>query len=118
MWYFENSPRLSQDADRAFDQIDRGLGIVAVPTIVLAEIVHISEKGSATMSFAEIVSRIHESENFGIVSLDLGILMRMRDLTALELHDRIIVATALSFDARLVTRDEAIRGSGLVECTW
>ena len=32
--------------------------------------------------------------------------------------DRLIVATALSLDAPLVTKDDAIRGSGVVRAIW
>jgi hypothetical protein len=35
-----------------------------------------------------------------------------------ELHDQIIVATALLYEAKVLTKDGAIRDSGLVETVW
>lgn len=118
VWYLENSPKLSSNARLAFDAIDQGLSIGLVPTIVLAELMHISERGRIILDFAQAIARLQDGRNFGIVSLDLGILIRMRNLTMLELHDRIIVATALSFGAGLISQDETVRNSGIVECIW
>lgn len=35
-----------------------------------------------------------------------------------EMHDQLIAAHAITNDAPLMTREEAIRESGLVECIW
>jgi PIN domain nuclease of toxin-antitoxin system len=118
LWYLEDSPRLSENAGKTFDVMDQGLAVDIVPPIVIAELMHVSERGTTPVGFGEMIIRLQDSKNFGIASLDLGILIRMRNLTMLELHDRIIVATALSFGARLVTKDETIRESGTVECVW
>ena len=118
VWYLENNPQLSVDARGVFEAVDRGDIIGFVPTIVLAEMLYMSERRRTPLSFAEVVNQLQRGDNFEIVSLYVGIVTRMSDLTTMELHDRIIVATAISVGARLVTRDRAVRSSGLVECVW
>jgi|ETNmetMinimDraft_16_1059900.scaffolds.fasta_scaffold247921_2 hypothetical protein len=50
--------------------------------------------------------------------LDLAILMLVVPMSTYELHDRIIVATAKSFGAALIGRDEGIRSAGTVPFAW
>jgi len=35
-----------------------------------------------------------------------------------ELHDRIIIATARTLNAQLITKDRVIRESGMVDVVW
>lgn len=54
-----------------------------------------------------------------MVPLDLNLLALVRELPEIEdLHDRVIVAIARRYEAVLVTYDEIIRRSGLVETLW
>jgi PIN domain nuclease of toxin-antitoxin system len=115
-WYPENSPRLSQDARLAFASINRGDSMGIISTIVPAELMHISERGRVAVDFEMVVSQFRRSQNFRIVNLDFDVLMR--NLSDFELHDRMIVATALLVGAHVITRDSVIRNSGIVECVW
>ena len=36
----------------------------------------------------------------------------------MEMHDKLIVATALYFGTTLITKDKLIRESGIVSTTW
>ena len=114
----EEISRLSADARGTFNAIENGARMGIVPTIGLAELMHISEVGSTPIEFVKVLRRIHGSQHFDAVALDVDILLRMHPLRGLELHDRVVVATALSLGAKLVTQDEAIRSSGAVECIW
>ncbi|GMV34049.1 MAG: hypothetical protein AMXMBFR60_18780 [Chloroflexota bacterium] len=45
--------------------------------------------------------------------------LKLRGLTAIpEMHDRIIVAAAIEYRAKLITFDKAITASGLVDIIW
>jgi PIN domain nuclease of toxin-antitoxin system len=118
VWYFEDSPKLSTSAKRAFYDIEHGNAIGVVPTIVLAEIMHLADKKKIPISINETISKLHKSSNFGITSLDLMVILLMVPLTSYEIHDRVIVATSLSFGASLITKDEYIRQSNIVPCIW
>ena len=117
VWYFEDSPRLSTAAKRAFVEIEQGSSLGVVPTIVLAEIMHLADRKRIPLSIGDTIARVQAS-SFGIVSLDHMVILLMVPLKTLELHDRVIVATAKSFEASLITKDEHIRESGTVPCVW
>jgi PIN domain nuclease of toxin-antitoxin system len=118
VWYFIDSPRLSNIAKHAFTDIEQGTALGIIPTIVLAEMVHLSDKKKIPISINETIAKIHQSTNFGIASLDLAIILLMIPLKTYEIHDRVIVATSQSFGASLITRDEFIRKSKIVSCVW
>jgi len=101
VWYFTEDPRLSLKALEAF-QSSETEGIVYVPTVVLAEIMFISKKG-----------------NFLITPLDEDIL-RVADKIEnnLEMHDRLIVATAKHYESILITKDINIINSKLITTIW
>ena len=118
IWYFIDDPRLSQNARQAFEQT-LTTGVIFIPTIVLAEIMYISQKGRISMTFEDTLSHIEMYENFRITALELDILKVAATISGeLEMHDRLIVATALHFDAHLITRDEQITQSRVVNTVW
>jgi PIN domain nuclease of toxin-antitoxin system len=118
VWYFTESPRLSKKALKVFEKTLKE-GSIIIPTVVLAEIMYISKKGRISMSFAETIRKIEESENFEIAPLDLDILNKADEIDyKLEMHDKLIVATALFFDAVLITKDEVIKESGSCKVIW
>jgi PIN domain nuclease of toxin-antitoxin system len=118
VWYFEDSPKLSSMAKEAFESIEKGTALGVVPTIVLAEIVHLADRKRIPVTINDTITRLKQSTNFGIVSLDLMVILLMVPLKAHEIHDRVIIATAKSFEASLITKDENIRSSGVIPCIW
>ena len=118
IWYFIDDSRLSQNARQAFEQTITA-GVIIIPTIVLAEIMYISQKGRISITFEETLSHIEMYENFHIAALELDILKVAASISAdLEMHDRLIVATTLHFDAHLITKDEQITQSEVVNTVW
>ena len=118
VWYFIDDPRLSQTARPALEQTITA-GVIIIPTIVLAEIMYISQKGRISITFEETLAYIDMYENFRIAALELDILKIAASISAdLEMHDKLIVATALYFDAHLITKDEQITRSQVVNTVW
>lgn len=118
VWYFIDDPRLSQTARQVFEQTITA-GVIIIPTIVLAEIMYISQKGRISLTFEETLSHIEMYENFHIAALELDILKIAASISAdLEMHDKLIVATTLHFDAHLITKDEQITQSKIVNTVW
>ncbi|HEC67475.1 MAG TPA: PIN domain-containing protein [Candidatus Desulfofervidus auxilii] len=118
VWYLTEDPLLSKKALKAFESTIRE-GIIIVPAVVLAEVMFISKKGKVTLTFEETLEKIEKYENFYIAPLDLDIL-KVADKIELdmEMHDKLIVATALCFGTTLITKDKLIRESGIVPTTW
>lgn len=118
VWYFTDDSRLSSNALNAF-QTSETEGTVFVPAVVLAEIMFIARKGRITLSFDDTLKRIEERDNFGIAPLNAEILRTADKIEAeLEMHDRIIVATALHYEASLITKDDILLKSGIVQTVW
>ena len=110
--------RLGNKALEAFEQTTDE-GIILVPSIVLAEIIFISKKGRITLSFDETIRKIVEYRNFDIAALDSDILKLADKIEPdMEMHDKLIVATSLYFNATLITRDRRIKESGIVSTIW
>jgi PIN domain nuclease of toxin-antitoxin system len=118
VWYFTENPRLSKKALKVFEKTVKE-GTIIIPTVVLAEIMYISKRGRISMSFTETVKKIEDSENFEITPLDLDILKKANEIDReLEMHDRLIAATALFFDVPLITKDQTIKESDLCRIIW
>jgi PIN domain nuclease of toxin-antitoxin system len=106
VWYFTEESQLSETALAAFEETIEA-GSIIVPTIVLAEVMYICQKGRVPLTFSETLARLEEYDNFEIVPLDIDILRMANNISVdLEMHDKLIVATALYFDMPLITKDE------------
>lgn len=94
-------------------------GIIIIPIVALAELMFIAKKGKITITFEETLKKIEEYENFDIAPLDIDILKVADKIEAeLEMHDKLIVATALYSNAALITKDELIRSAGICSTIW
>lgn len=118
VWFFTDDAKLSSTASQAFQASEKE-GRIIVPAVVLAEIMFIARKGRITLSFEDTLKRIEESEHFEIAPLNAEILKTADKIEAdLEMHDRLIAATALHYEASLITKDENIARSGVVSTIW
>jgi len=118
VWFFTADDKLSGTALQAFQSSEKE-GTIIVPAVVLAEIMFIAKKGRITLSFEETLGQIEGSEGFEISPLSTDILRTADKIEAdLEMHDRLIAATALFHNAPLITKDETLRKSDAVSTIW
>ena len=118
VWYFTDDPRLSRRALEVFEKTIKE-GAIIIPTVVLAEIMHIAGKGKITLTFDETLQKIDSYENFIVAALDLEILKVAEKIKLnLEMHDKLIAATTLYYNASLITRDPLITKSGVCTTIW
>lgn len=119
IWYLTDDQRLSQKAYAIFEACDRGEEIIGIPTIVLAEMIHICEKKRANIKFKSILEKMSSSLNYQPLSLTMSIILKIIDLTQIpDMYDRIIIATASMINGTLITKDKDIRESNLVKTLW
>jgi len=119
LWYLSEDPRIGKKAKSKFELAEKGDATIGVPTIVLAESLHILEKKKYILKFKDIVSRLEIGWNFIPVPLDLNIIKKIEALKKLDdLHDRIIVASAILMGAELISKDENIKKSRYVKVVW
>lgn len=118
VWYFTDDPHLSARALEAFEKTIKE-GAIIIPTVVLAEIMYIAGKGKITLTFDKTLQKIDSYENFIVASLDVHILRVAEKIRInLEIHDKLIAATTLYYNASLITKDPLITKSGVCKVTW
>lgn len=112
-WYLENNPKLSEGSRTLFDDQTES-GSIVIPTIALAELAYILRKLSLRDRMEKILQYLENEDRFEICPLSKEIIRESIPLSQFEIHDALIVATALHLGVPLMTRDEKIRESGLV----
>jgi PIN domain nuclease of toxin-antitoxin system len=123
LWYLLRSPKLSATALNSMQSTIEAGHPLLVPTICLAEVIYLVEKGHLPGAAWERISEHLDRPRSGLelVPLDLGVAQALqrisRDLIP-DMPDRIIAATALHLGFPLVSRDRNIRDSGAVEIVW
>jgi PIN domain nuclease of toxin-antitoxin system len=87
--------------------------VIYVPIIAIMEIVYLIERGRINTSFDDFMSIIELNRNFQIIPLNTELLKIAISLQGLEIHDRLILATAIMTDSILVSKDMTIRAKGI-----
>ncbi|MBI2346374.1 MAG: PIN domain-containing protein [Deltaproteobacteria bacterium] len=119
VWFLANDPRLGRRAGMVFQE---AAAQFAVPTLVLCEMHYLAERERIARDMAKILDYMRGDDRFALIPLDENVIRHLPG--GLDIHDGIIVATALAVGmARktksiLVTRDADIRRAGLVETIW
>ncbi len=101
-----------------FEESEKGLHTIYIPTIVLAESFYLISKKKIALNFENMITKIENSKNFSIVNFNLDIVKLFPIIKDREIHDQIIVATAKFLNAKLITKDKEITESKDVETIW
>ncbi len=116
IWYFIGSQRLKPRLKEQIDEVRNQSGRLLIPTIVLSEALDVAEKGRVEFDFAGMYERIRNEKEFEIIGFSPEIFEETRQIKEIvEIHDRIIVATARFYRDGVMTKDRIIRESGEVE---
>lgn len=119
LWHLYDLPQLTPAAQAAFSEVESGEAILLIPAIVLAEIIFTVERRRHDINVGEILDRVAVADNYQVLPFDLHAARRLVDMTTVsEMHDRMIVCEALAHQAPLITRDEEISRSGIVQTIW
>lgn len=118
LWYISEDTRLSKKAREIFEKCDNAEDVMVIPSIVLIEAMFICEKKRISLKFDDIMLKLKVSSNYQIYPLDEKVVFECKSMKLPDPSDRIIVATAKLLNARLVTKDEKIATSKLVETLW
>jgi PIN domain nuclease of toxin-antitoxin system len=119
VWFLTGNPHLST---KAKSSLSASSNLIVVPSIVMLEIKYLYDRKRISISFDEVVEKAETSENVVIHPLDIFVATFAP--VKLEIHDAIIVGTAINLSQQhdepvsLVTRDETITKSGLVPIIW
>jgi len=116
VWYLVD--RLPEKVNKIFKSVEKGESTIFVPTIVLAECLHLVENEKIDLNFSDLLKKIEMSRNFVPTSFNFQVMKVLPEIRIKELHNRIIVATANILNAKLITKDREIKEAGIVETVW
>ncbi len=117
VWFFQDDARL---AVKVGELLDDPANRFLIPTLVLCELHALAQKKRT--DFQKILQYLKGDERFELVPLDEKVIASLP--AGLDIHDAVIVATILAVARErkikplLVTRDESIRQSEIIETIW
>jgi PIN domain nuclease of toxin-antitoxin system len=113
-WFFEDPDKLSSITKRILEAQPE----FVISVIVLFELLYIEKKSGGLISLTKVLGRL-KSHKHTIVPVDEKVFNKSRRIKKdLDIHDRIIVATALLTKTLLITKDEQILKSKTVKAVW
>ncbi|MEX1255130.1 MAG: PIN domain-containing protein [Dehalococcoidia bacterium] len=117
VWYLTDDAKLSEQAASIIERSEHGDLTIAIPTIVLAELLTIVEKKRAPLAMPRVLDWMISNTGVVVYSFDLMVFAELvRIGGGLDLHDRIIAATATRYGVPVITRDPALRNA--VRAVW
>jgi PIN domain nuclease of toxin-antitoxin system len=97
---------------------DKRNNIIYISIISIVEIMYLAERKKIPLKLDDVLEKVASSDNYQIVELSTEIVNVAKDLQELELHVRLIVATAKYLALLILTSDSEILESNLVEAIW
>ena len=119
VWFLADSERLSSTAKSIFSDAEAEF---IIPAIVLAEIKYLHAKQRFSIDADTVYEQVVSTRNCTIYPVDENVISALP--TSLDIHDALIVGTALVIEGALdknvavITRDEMIVESGLISTVW
>ena len=119
VWWAVRPKRLGRAAARVLRLVDAGRAQAWVPSIVGVEIALLGEAGRIRLGVTELEAAIQRNASLRILPHDLAQALEFALLGSLnDPFDRMIVGAARATQRPLITADERIRDSGLVDVVW
>jgi len=119
VWYLTDDARLGKKARQILETDSNQL---ILPAIVLAEARYIAERKRVPISFPDILAAITTDPRCIVYPIDILTVFYLPE--GLNIHDSLILVTALlcrdllKQEIHILTKDEAIKESGLIPTVW
>jgi PIN domain nuclease of toxin-antitoxin system len=111
--------KLGTRAKKILQACERGAGIAWIPAAVAAEIIILRELRRISIGLPELSSAMRQSQALRFLPLDLKQLDEFAaHQTIRDPFDRLILSAARVVGGKLITRDERLSESGLLETVW
>lgn len=119
VWWASAPKRLGKKAARALRAVDEGKARAFVPSIVGVELVLLAEAGRRLIDVSQLEAATKRNPEVRVLPHDIQQSLEFALLTMLkDPFDRMVVAAARATGLPLVTADERIQESGLVDVVW
>lgn len=118
-WYLTSPEKLNVAASVVFRLAETGNATIVIPAIVVAEFYYLSLKLGQPFPPWRLMDMLSSTEGLEMSELGRAQLERLHSLPDVpEMHDRLIAAESMAFDAPVLTRDETLTASNQVETIW
>jgi predicted nucleic acid-binding protein len=102
-----------------FQQADLGKVEMLIPSIVLAEIGYLSEKGKIQLVIAQVESHLQKHKTYSEIPQNIEVVKAAFSISDIpELHDRLIAGTAKWLGHEIISNDPKIIASRFVKSIW
>lgn len=109
IWYLTDNLTLSKKARDIFNLSDQGKAVIILPAIVILECIDILDKKKVDLNFEDVILKIIQADNFIFSEINWSLILEISRVKGLkDIHDRIIIATAKIFNAKLISKDRVI----------
>lgn len=116
--HFASVGKIGKAAKSILQDADNGKNKILISIMSMVEILYLSERNRIPLNLGETRRKLLRLDNYDIVDLDLDIVETARTVKGLELHDRLIVSTALSLNVPILTSDQIITDSRQIDVIW
>jgi len=116
--YLSESSKVGKTALSILTDADNGKNKIIVSAISLMEIMYLYEKGRIKFSLNDFLEKIENHKYYKVIDLNTNILLSAIEIKNVELHDRLLIATAKHLDIPILTCDKVIQKNNLVKTIW
>ena len=116
--HFAKTGKIGKAAKQILRDADKGEKTILISVISMTEVLYLAERNRIPLNFQKVKDKLEHLDNYRIIDLDLDIVETAKRIQGLELHDRLIVATALFWDVPILTSDQMISDAGIVDVIW
>ncbi len=119
IWHLRRHRKLSKRARQLLEGADAAQHTVYISVITLMEMLHVIERRELKMRLDDVIKHIIASPGYVILPLDEEIVRIAGGIGDVpELHDRMLVATAMLFQVPILTNDPVIAASRHATAIW
>lgn len=115
--HFSDSGSIGSKALDVLDAGSRAPHTFHISVISLMEILYLSEKKRIKINLSNTLERLEASSLYSVIDLTPEIIKKAESIKIYELHDRMILATALWLDVPILssdTRFEEVKGLSVI----
>ena len=116
--HFSNFGKIGKQAKKAIKKADTENGNLFISVISLMEIMYLAEKNRIPVNLSETINKIETNSIYSIIDFDTEILLNAEKIDFYELHDRLILATAIYFNIPIISSDKKFKEIEDIELIW
>lgn len=116
--YFSNSGKIGKRAKKVFESFDTSDCEFAISTISFMEIMYLSERKRININLEETLNQISINSGYKIIDLNIEIIKTASKIDFYELHDRMILASAIWMGIPIISSDSLFDNIKEVEVIW